>query len=304
MMLKKIYSAAKRVIILSRPSIWLYTGGVFIFGTALALSNIDNAFQFYTSHFIAGFVLYFLWFLIAANIAANSVNSYYDRKTDADNPRKKESWMIAEDSDKWPVFIGLIATAVFFIIINIVSFNLKISAMVAFLFVGTFLYSSYAFFRIKNLLLIDILLGAAVYVAPLLSGYIFITDNWPNFPWIVVAFLYFGALELYAKIVDIESDIASGEKTSATILGKQRALLVCIAAMIVAGFTLSFGAKPIYGLVVATPLSIFIFSLFIKSRDFFLKFYLKTMVIYNLWGFIVTSYFVIPLIAKIFNNLI
>ncbi|MDP3052954.1 MAG: UbiA family prenyltransferase [bacterium] len=302
-MLKKIYSAAKRVIILSRPSIWLYTGGVFILGTALALSNIENPSQFYTSHFIAGFVLYFFWFLIALNIAANSVNSYYDRKADAENPRKKKSWMIAEDYDKWPVFIGLTATAIFFIVISIVSFNLKISAMVAFLFIGTFLYSAYAF-RVKNLLLLDTLLGAVVYVVPLLSGYIFVADNWPNFLWIIIAFLYFGATEFYAKIVDIESDRASGEKTSATILGKQKSLLVCVAAMIIVGFTLSFGARPIYGLVVVVPLSIFIFSLFIKDHDFLLKFYLKTMVIYNIWGFVVTSYFIIPLIAKIFNNLI
>lgn len=295
--MKKIFFTINRIIVLSHPSTWSYSAGMFILGIAIAISNSNylGFSRFLSDKFILGSILLFFWILIMFNIFTFNLNDYFDREIDSKNPKKIRFEEIASEKDKWPVILGTGLSVISFFLIMALIPNSKIIILGSLIFITHFLYNIPPI-RLKTIPFIDVLSAATTYLPPLFIGYVFVSNKWPGFWWIMAAIFYFSATDLYNKVIDIESDKVTKTKSLATILKKQKSLVVCFFLMIMSGLILALVGKLIYSLVILPYLIIFAVSLFARNYELLLKIYSKTFIINNCWGALVTSYFLVPIL--------
>ncbi len=296
-MLSYFLHTVERTVLISNPRLWAYGAGTYLLGVALGISLFKEASITASPWY---FIICLFWIISVGMVMGLShsqessklifpwefVFTFFKYLTTGDKSKFKAQ---VDIDAKISIVVGSIFILLFFLV-SVLLLNIKILALGIGLFIADFLYNS-RHIDGRYTPFIDVILGT-VYMIPLLVGYIFITDKWPD-PWLLLAgAFFFVATELYGKIIEAKDDSLKNKRTSAIILGKEKSLLVSIALTVLCGIIFASYETP-YFLFVVPFLFILIFSLYAKDRDELLKIHAKTLTVHSLTVFLVVSYFFI-----------
>ncbi len=204
---------------MSRPKFWLYTAGPYLVAYVATMSHSTSllSFQFFT---------HFLFFLIPANIFLYGINDYFDRDTDAQNPKKgTDEQLLTEKDTSILGYILLICGFLFFIFISMQGDLLSRVFLSVFFLLSAF-YSMPPL-RFKARPIIDSL-SNILYVIP---AFVAISQNSGTLPstsvWVIGLF-WAAAMHLFSAIPDIKPDAMVNLATTAVVFGKKISLLICL----------------------------------------------------------------------------
>lgn len=227
MLLRIVANRIVAIIQASYPVLWAYTGFLYLFGAmvALKIGFVGN---------VAVFVWYGLWITIGASLFGYLLNDLFDRSVDIHNPRKKvRALTVAEH------VLGIAFALVSFTLIEFFYPNGFMGILVGIALCSNMLYSIPPI-RLKRVPILDTLNGPASFFVPMLCGYTLITGSWPPWLTLLAGFLFFIAIDIAFKTLDIEADRASRITTIAVTFGRKWALAVCVLLLI--GSALTIGA--------------------------------------------------------------
>lgn len=209
---------------LSRPRFWLYLAGPFVIGY---LSGIHEVSEFNTTLFW----LYLLYFLVPANIFLYGVNDLADGDTDQFNDKKKGYEATLQTEAKKLLTAVLWGCVILTLVLAYIS-----SSLISTVILVAFLFLSYAYsqkpFRWKAQPVIDSA-SNILYVLPGILGYSVSSGSLPSL-WIILSCGFWtAAMHLFSAIPDIKADSLANLKTTAVMLGQQKALLWCSALWLI-----------------------------------------------------------------------
>ncbi len=207
-----------KVLKLSRPRFWFYIAGTFFVGFSYGIDSL-NDFNF-------RFLILFLYFLIPANLLVYSINDLVDEEVDSVNTKKEDKEIRVDNSNRSLVaksfYISLFLS---FIVMCFLRDEISAILFIIFLFFGIF-YSAPPF-RFKTKVFFDFF-SNAFYIIPGIIGFYEISATLPNIVYVVAGSLWAFAMHLFSAVVDIDADRKAGITTSATFLGKNKSLLLCL----------------------------------------------------------------------------
>lgn len=203
---------------ISRPRFWLYEAATFgLIGVAAGA----NTASFLT---LPHFWIFFLYFLISANILIYGINDIFDYETDKLNQKKVLYEGLITPDKRRSVWLWIIATTVPFLFFIPTTPPLLLS-FGAFLFFAVF-YSAPPI-RAKALPFIDSFFSAAHYVATGVFGYYLVGGAGIPVLGVVAGMLWAIAMHAYSAIPDISADAQAGLTTTAIVLGKKQTIFFC-----------------------------------------------------------------------------
>lgn len=208
-----------QILKLSRPRFWFYTAGTFLVGFVFGAKNLGD--------FDINFFLWFLYFLIPANLLIYSMNDLADEKIDTANAKKDGKEIKVDNSNRF-----LVKYAFYFsLIISIVAlfYAMQIN-LLSLILISLFLFLSIFYslppLRFKTMVFLDFI-SNGFYVLPGIFGFYLIGQEIPNIFIIFSALFWAFAMHLFSAVVDIEPDKKANIQTSATFLGRKFSLLFC-----------------------------------------------------------------------------
>ena len=215
----KMQSILVRSFKVSRYRFWIYLAGTYVVGYALGLTN-------WTDFLRPQYFLSLFYFFFPGNVLLYGINDYYDSETDETNPKKDIKEFRFRSQDKTQLQ-RILLTA---LLISIGCMILQQTFTEKLIFTG-FLLLSYWYsappIRLKALPILDFT-SNILYLLPGVLGYYQITQSLPPLLIIVSGFLHTSAMHLFSAIPDIEYDMQANIKTTAVVLGKHRALQLCL----------------------------------------------------------------------------
>lgn len=186
----------------AHPKLWPYAGFLFAFGAILARAPVTPA-----------LLAYGAWFTIFGSALGFLINNYFDRALDAHNPRKEPLAL----SPKGYAF-GIAGCLLAFGAAQAAFLSAPVLAC-ACIAIGTNLLYSVPPVRLKEVPLLDILVGPGSFLSILCAGYLLGGGTLSLLP-LLAGMAFFSAVELAHKSLDIEADLRGGARTSAVMLGR------------------------------------------------------------------------------------
>jgi 4-hydroxybenzoate polyprenyltransferase len=214
-MMTNILKLAFRV---SRVRFWLYLGGTYLIGYLIGIGDIQALLDPF-------FIIQVFYFMIPANIFLYGVNDISDKDTDMFNPKKEDKEYKANQHDANKLY-GLVFLSFIFGVILIL-FQPDLIAQL--LFISWMLLSVFYSakpIRFKAVPFLDFI-SNFLYVIPALLAYYQASGIIPAFLPVFAAFLWTSAMQLFSAIPDIEADAKAKIKTTAVLIGKNAALILC-----------------------------------------------------------------------------
>ncbi len=207
----------QQILKLSRPRFWFYTAGTFLVGFSFGFNDLSNL--------DSNFFLWFLYFLIPANLLIYSVNDLSDEEVDVLNAKKDEKEIRVNNTNrnlvKYSFYVSLlISLLMFFLLKDFISLFL----FSLFLFLGIF-YSLKPL-RFKTKIFLDFI-SNGFYVIPGFLGFYLFSNSLPETIFIIASILWAFSMHLFSAIVDIDSDKKANIQTTATYLGFNKSLVLC-----------------------------------------------------------------------------
>lgn len=233
----------KNILVISRPRFWIYTAGPFWLCAALLYPLGIH---------VQAFLIMLVYFTFPANILIYGINDIYDREIDVLNAKKQGYEQVLEKKFTHKlVWVILFSNIPFIIYAYMMLPQNAFFALLFFIFLA-WQYSAYPL-RAKAKPFLDSFVSALLYIVPASVAWAVVTNSvgtiWP----LLAGCLWAYAMHMYSAVPDITADKAGGITTSATLLGKNYALLVCsilytLAAVIAYQFVgvVSFGALFVY----------------------------------------------------------
>lgn len=209
----------RRLISISRPRFWLYEAGTFAVGAVAAIAQSNGEWSWVLP-------LWFLFFLIPANILIYGVNDVFDYETDKRNPKKQGYESVLEPSQHLVVLRAALGGVIPFILLLPFA---PVSAYIPFaIFLFCAVFYSAPPIRAKARPVLDSLFSAGHYVAT--GWFAFAVAGGSGVP---VAALVAGmawaiAMHAYSAVPDIKADEESGLGTIATLLRARPTIILCI----------------------------------------------------------------------------
>lgn len=206
----------KYMVNVSRFRFWIYTAGTYVVGYSMAASNFNAFFRW-------EYILFLFYFFIPANIFIYGVNDFFDKDTDAKNPKKgsKEEKL---NKEKQKTLINLI---LFSIVFSLSVFLLN--DLIAVGLIGIFLFLSYFYsappLRFKSIPFIDFS-SNMLYIMPGIFGYYIAGGVIPPLVLILAGYFHIAAMHLFSAVPDIKYDKSANVKTTATVLGYKYSLIL------------------------------------------------------------------------------
>lgn len=202
----------------SRFRFWLYTAGTYVVGYSMGVLN-------WTHFFRPEYLIFLFYFFFPANVFIYGVNDFWDELTDEKNPKKgsKEEKLTKEKKASLIkiIYASLIMSLVIFIIPDL-------TAIIIF---GIFLFLSYFYsappLRFKSIPFIDFS-SNMLYIMPGIFGFYLASGVIPPLVLILAGFSHIAAMHLFSAIPDIEYDKKAKVKTTATVLGYNYSLVLCL----------------------------------------------------------------------------
>lgn len=206
----------KQLLLTSRPRFWMYTAGPYLLGiTAAGFWQSPQSVWLIT--------LFALFFIFPANLFIYGVNDIFDGDTDELN-EKKQGYESKLSNKKSLILNLLILNSPFLLLLPFLNTQTLI-ALAAFLFFS-FFYSAKPI-RAKAIPFLDASFNV-LYVLPGVFAY-FLAGGTNLDPMLLLAgWAWCIAMHVYSAVPDIHPDTEAGIKTTATVLGKDGALLYCL----------------------------------------------------------------------------
>ena len=207
-----------KILKISRPRFWLYEAATF--GLIGAVAGAGD-YSFFTN---ISYWIFFLYFLIPANILIYGINDIFDYDTDRNNPKKIKYESLVTPDKRKSLWWWIALTNIPFLFFIPFTTPLLISFGV-FLLCAVF-YSTLPI-RAKRLPILDSLFSAGHYIATGVFGY-YLTGG-ISFPTlgIVAGMLWAIAMHAYSAVPDISSDKQAGLRTIAILMGPRKTILLC-----------------------------------------------------------------------------
>lgn len=200
----------------SRFRFWIYTAGTYVVGYSIAASSFNAFFRW-------EYILFLFYFFIPANIFIYGVNDFFDRDTDAKNPKKgsKEEKL---NNEKQKTLVKLIWASVIFTLSVFL-----LNDLIAIALMGIFLFLSYFYsappLRFKSIPFIDFS-SNMLYIMPGIFGYYIAGGTIPPALLILAGYFHIAAMHLFSAVPDIEYDKKAKVNTTATLLGYNYSLIL------------------------------------------------------------------------------
>lgn len=213
-----IFELIKYAFLVSRFRFWLYTAGTYVVGYSMGVTNWIDFFRI-------EYLIFLFYFFFPANVFIYGVNDFWDQLTDAKNPKKgtKEEKLTNEKKQDLLkiIYASLIMSLVIFIVPDL-------TAIILF---GIFLFLSYFYsappLRFKSIPFIDFS-SNMLYIMPGIFGFYLASGTLPPLILIIAGFVHIAAMHLFSAIPDIEYDKKAKVKTTATVIGYNYSLLLCV----------------------------------------------------------------------------
>ncbi len=203
---------------ISRFRFWIYTGGTFVVGYALAVNTIGDFFRF-------DYYIYLLYFFFFANVFIYGVNDYWDGETDKNNPKKDEKEHRLTNSEKRNLLRVIYLVVGISLILLFFQTNLERILFSIFLLLSYF-YSSPPL-RFKERPFLDFS-SNYLYIMPGIFAYSMLSNYLPSLIILTGAYFHISAMHIFSAIPDIEYDRAAGIKTTPVFIGEKYALILTL----------------------------------------------------------------------------
>ncbi|MCZ3366847.1 MULTISPECIES: prenyltransferase [Methanobacterium] len=221
---------------ISRFRFWIYTGGTFVVGYALAVNTIGDFFRL-------DYYIYLLYFFFFANVFIYGVNDYWDEETDKNNPKKDEKEYRIVNSEKRNLLRVIYLVAGISLVLLFFQTNLERILFLIFLLLSYF-YSSPPL-RFKERPLLDFS-SNYLYIMPGIFAYSMVSNSLPSLIILTGAYFHISAMHIFSAIPDVEYDRAAGINTTPVFIGEKYALILTlifwsilsVIVIILAGFRL------------------------------------------------------------------
>jgi len=170
----------------------------------------------------------FIYFTFPANILIYGINDIYDKETDAFNEKKTgyENTLSQTSNDISKLKKIIFYTNIVFILYGIFSFTL---IPLIFLFIFMLFAHQYSAtpLRAKAIPFVDSMVSGVLYILPVFVSWGILYNTLPPIMPIVIGIIWSISMHAYSAVPDINADTKAGIKTGATILGKNKMLLLC-----------------------------------------------------------------------------
>lgn len=201
----------------SRPRFWIYTGGTYVVGYALALTSFSDFLR-------PEYYLYLFYFFLLANLFIYGVNDYWDGETDKLNPKKDEKECRIENKERKKLLNVIYIVLGFSLLMMIFQNTGERILFSIFLFLSYF-YSAKPF-RFKEKPFLDFS-SNYLYIMPGIFAYYLLSGSIPSFIILVGAYFHIAAMHIFSAIPDIEYDSAAGIQTTPVFIGEKASLIIC-----------------------------------------------------------------------------
>ncbi len=245
----------QRVLRISRPRFRIYELGPYMIGliAGMALFGVpwDKSMWFLIA-------VFFLYFLIPANIWIYGINDIYDYETDKLNPKKQAYEALVEPKEHLKLWRRIAFSTLPFLLF----IPWEIAPIVAFLL---FLFFSGQYsakpIRAKGLPLLDMFFSAWHYVTTALFWFLLIAGP-ENIGWMFVlaALAWAMAMHAFSAVPDIQADKEWGVDTVATLLWGLGTIFLCLLLYLLAG-SIAFFYHWILGLLGVLYIALMIVAL-------------------------------------------
>lgn len=249
----------KRIILTSRPMMWPWLVLIYLVG----VGNLSN--------FSALGVTEILFFTFPLNFYLYGFNDIYDVKTDRINARKRDTQgLVPEDREvaflKKTVWIPV----VLFIIISLFSRSLEHIILCLAFVILSFTYS-YKGTRFKEIVILDCLNSATIYLMPGLIAYSLRASIF-TLPWQVYSLVsIYAGIHAITTLIDVEPDKKAGMKTTGTVLGKKGVVTFCL-IMVIASLLIFWNILILKSIFVVSAFMLFVYLVGDTNNEPYLPF--------------------------------
>jgi 4-hydroxybenzoate polyprenyltransferase len=209
------------LLIRSRPRFWLYLAGPLAVGLAWGASGVTDLHSFRVLALIG-------YFLLPANLYLYGVNDAFDAQIDRVNPKKTDRerrWTGDRVTTTAVLLCGLLGVGLLAVLPRIAwPWHLGFLALAT-------VYSAPP--RLKTIPPLDSL-SNGLYILPGAVAYATATGQHPPIVAMVGGWCWTMAMHTFSAVPDIEPDREAGIRTTATVLGRDRALAYCAACWLAA----------------------------------------------------------------------
>jgi len=209
----------KNTLVLSRPRFWVYVLGP----SVLTLATINSS-----SLVSLNIIIMFIYFTFPANILIYGVNDLYDKDTDSHNEKKagyEKALSSNTTKDKTLKAIIFYSNAVF-IGYALLNFTLLSNIFLAIFILLALQYSAPPL-RAKAIPFVDSIVSGFLYILPVFVSWGILYNTLPPLLPVLAGVIWAVSMHAYSAVPDINADTKAGIKTGATLLGKNKMLLLC-----------------------------------------------------------------------------
>ncbi len=203
---------------ISRFRFWIYTGGTFVVGYALAANALGDFFRL-------DYYVYLIYFFFFANVFIYGVNDYWDEETDKINPKKDQKEHRIEKKEKKKLLNLILLVTGISLVLMIFQTNLERILFSIFLLLSYF-YSS-APLRFKERPFLDFS-SNYLYIMPGIFAYSMVENSLPSLIIMIGAYFHISAMHIFSAIPDIKYDKEADINTTPVFIGEKPALVLTL----------------------------------------------------------------------------
>jgi len=211
---------------ISRFRFWIYTGGTYVVGYALAAGALGDFFRF-------DYYIYLIYFFFFANVFIYGVNDYWDEKTDEKNPKKDEKEHRIKGEEKRKLLNVIYMVTGLSLVLIVFQTNLE-RILFSFFLLLSYFYSSPPL-RFKERPFLDFS-SNYLYIMPGIFAYSMIADAIPSLIIMVGAYFHISAMHIFSAIPDIKYDKDAGINTTPVFIGKKASLILTLIFWLILSF--------------------------------------------------------------------
>ncbi len=215
---ERVHASLHLALAVSRLRFWIYTGGTYVVGVALGMSD-------WGVFFTPAYYLYLVYFFIPANIFIYGINDLWDGATDGINSKKQEKEHLLIDGERRDLVVLLAVVAALSAGLLLVQDWTERALFLAFLFLAYF-YSAQPL-RFKEVPVLDFS-SNMLYILPGIFGFYLAAGALPSSLLVAAGFSHIAAMHIFSAIPDIDCDRKAGITTTAVRVGFRPALLLCL----------------------------------------------------------------------------